>query len=374
MNANNTKTVVVGLSGGVDSSVAAFLLKQQGYRVIGVFMKNWEEEDDNGSCLASKDYADVVKVCQAIDIPYYSVNFAKEYKEDVFSQFLKDYADGFTPNPDILCNQKIKFNLFLKKALNEINADFLATGHYCQNILSNDNTYQLSKATDLNKDQTYFLYTVNQSILSKVLFPLGHLTKPQVRQIALDNNIPTHNKKDSTGICFIGKRDFTPFLQKFLGYKEGIIKTIDGEIIGHHCGYAYYTIGQRKGLGIGGKGDAWFVADKDIKNNIVIVAQGQNHPSLFTDTLIATDLSWVSAPPRSFPFSCHSKVRYRQPDQECVITKIEDNKAYVSFAKPQRAVTQKQSIVFYHKDTCIGGGVIEKTGSSYHDSGKSLNL
>ncbi len=362
------KTVVVGLSGGVDSAVSALLLKKQGYNVIGIFMKNWE---DDGICSSSSDYLDVIETCKILDIPYYSINFVEEYREKVFSHFLEEYKKGLTPNPDILCNREIKFNLFFKKATKEIKADFLATGHYCQNISINGKN-RLVKGKDQNKDQSYFIYTIKAETLKKVLFPIGNLTKKEVREIAKKNNLPIHDKKDSTGICFIGKRTFAPFLEKFLGYKEGPIKTLDGEILGKHIGCPYYTLGQRKGLCIGGKGDAWFVVDKDIKTNTIIVAQGKDHPALFCDSLVATDLSWVNDMPTSFPFSCFSKIRYRQQDQQCTITKIENNKAYVQFTSPQRAATPRQSIVFYKDDICLGGGMIESTGPSFFTQKKNL--
>jgi tRNA-specific 2-thiouridylase len=348
------KTVVVGMSGGVDSSVSALLLKEQGYHVIGMFMKNWEEKDEHGVCRSTQDYADVVKVCEQLDIPYYSVNFVKEYQEQVFSHFIKELQAGHTPNPDILCNREIKFKAFLEKAL-ALGADFLATGHYCQ---LSDST-QLLKGADPNKDQTYFLYTLNTACLQKVLFPIGHLPKTEVRRIAKAHGLATSEKKDSTGICFIGKRDFKEFTSRYLGYKPGHFETLKGEVVGTHDGIAFYTIGQRKGLGIGGPGEAWFVVDKDIARNVVIIEQGEDHPALYRDTLIATDLNWISGyPPSSFPYSCTAKIRYRQPEQPCQIERIENHRAYVRFLAPQRAVTPRQSIVFYDEDVCLGGGMI----------------
>lgn len=348
------KTVVVGMSGGVDSSVSALLLKQQGFRVIGMFMKNWEEKDENGLCRSSQDYADVVKVCEQLDIPYYSVNFVKEYQEHVFSHFLDELKSGYTPNPDILCNREIKFKAFLEKALS-LGADFLATGHYCRIGPS----MELLKGLDPNKDQSYFLYTLRSSILQKVLFPIGHLPKSQVRQLAKEHKLATSEKKDSTGICFIGKRDFKEFTGRYLGYQPGNFETLDGKVVGKHDGIAFYTIGQRKGMGIGGPGDAWFVVGKDIARNAVIIEQGQDHPALYRSELIATDLSWVAeVPPSPLPYLCAAKVRYRQPEQPCIIEKIEDGKAFVRFLAPQRAVTPRQSIVFYQGDLCLGGGMI----------------
>jgi tRNA-uridine 2-sulfurtransferase len=355
------KTVVVGMSGGVDSSVTAFLLKKQGYNTIGFFMKNWEEEE---FCSAAKDYEDVVAVCEKIGIPYYTVNFAKEYRENVFSHFLEDYKQGLTPNPDILCNREIKFKVFLEKA-KKFGADFLATGHFAK-IVIQDGKNTLVRANDKNKDQSYFLYTLNHEILSNVLFPVGHLTKAEIRKIAHENGLITAEKKDSTGICFIGERNFLPFLGKYLGFQEGPIKTLSGETVGKHRGVAFYTLGQRKGLQIGGKGEAWFVVEKDVFQNTLIVAQGENHSALFCQDLVAKDLTWVSKTAPQTPFKCTAKVRYRQEDQLCTIKKIENEKAFVVFDSPQRAVTPGQSIVFYDKELCLGGGVIEKKGLSLY--------
>lgn len=361
MSENSRKTVVIGMSGGVDSSVSALLLKQQGYHVIGMFMKNWEEEDENGVCKASKEFEDVVSVCEQIDIPYYCVNFTTTYWDQVFEQFLTEYKAGYTPNPDILCNREIKFKALLDKAL-ELGADYLATGHYCQT----DNQ-QLLKGNDPGKDQSYFLYTVKAASLEKVLFPVGGLPKKQVRDIARQANLSTSEKKDSTGICFIGKRNFKEFLGSHIGYTQGNFENLEGKVVGQHNGAAFYTIGQRKGMGIGGAGDAWFVVGKDVTRNAVIVAQGTLHPALFCDELTATDLSWVapSGPPK-LPYKCRSKVRYRQPDQACTITRIEGDRIWVTFDVPQRAVTQRQSIVFYDGEICLGGGMIEQPGVSYH--------
>ena len=263
------KTVVVGMSGGVDSSVSALLLKRQGYRVIGMFMKNWEEKDEEGVCHSTRDFDDVVKVCKQLDIPFYSVNFVEEYRNQVFSHFLAELEAGFTPNPDILCNREIKFKAFLEKALH-LGADFLATGHYCRKCEAS-NPPKLLKGADPNKDQSYFLYTITPHSLQKVLFPVGHLLKSEVRQIAKEFGLATAEKKDSTGICFIGKRDFKDFTSRYLGYKPGKFENLKGDVIGQHDGIAFYTIGQRKGLRIGGPGDAWFVVGKDIERNVVIV-------------------------------------------------------------------------------------------------------
>ncbi len=365
------KTVVLGMSGGVDSSLAAVLLKQQGMNVIGMFMKNWEEKDGDGICRSAKEYEDVIRVCEGLDIPYYSVNFIKEYQESVFQHFLKEFELGFTPNPDILCNREIKFKVLLNKAL-EIGGDFLATGHYCQTDMEGGN-YRLLKGKDPDKDQSYFLYTIGQRALSKVLFPIGAMMKSNVRQLAREVNLATSEKKDSTGICFIGKRDFKEFLSKYIVFKSGNFETLAGKVIGKHDGVAYYTPGQRKGLTIGGEGEAWFVVGKDVKQNIVFIEQGARHPALFCDELTATDSSFVAG---SFdfplPFRCRAKVRYRQPDQQCTITSIKDGRLHVTFDIPQRAVTERQSIVFYAGDVCLGGAMIEAAGPSYYEMRRVL--
>lgn len=350
------KTVVVGMSGGVDSSVAALLLKQQGYTVIGLFMKNWEEKDEKGICLSASDFEDVQKVCAQLDIPCYTVNFVKEYQDLVFSHFLTELKKGYTPNPDILCNREIKFKVFLDKAI-ALGADYLATGHYCS--IEKDQSYYLQKGQDPHKDQSYFLYTLSQKVLEKVLFPIGHLTKQEVRSIALSHNLFTAQKKESMGICFIGKRNFKNFLLPYIGYQKGAFENTKGQILGYHDGLAYYTIGQRKGLRIGGAGDAWFVISKDLKRNVIIVAQGLDHPSLYQSELIASDLSWVAGSPPQTPYPCSAKIRYRQEDQSCVMEKISETQAFVRFLQPQRAVTPRQSIVFYKGNRCLGGGMIE---------------
>ena len=322
MSQNSDKTVVVGLSGGVDSSVSALLLKQQGYRVIGLFMKNWEEKMPGGTCTAQEDYEDVQRVCQTLEIPYYSVNFVQEYWDHVFKHFLEELKLGYTPNPDILCNREIKFQLFFAKAM-QLGADYLATGHYAQ--VSKDPLPSLLKGLDPNKDQTYFLYTLKQKTLSRVLFPIGHLEKKEVRKLAKDHGLSTAEKKDSTGICFIGKRNFKEFIAQYIPYQTGLFQDLNGKTLGEHSGMAYYTIGQRKGLGIGGPGDAWFVVDKNPEENIVYLAQGENHPSLFAKALTAKDLSWIEEP-KSFPFRCKAKIRYRQQEQPCA---VEDRKRHV---------------------------------------------
>lgn len=349
------KKVIVGLSGGVDSAVSAYLLKQEGYEVTALFMKNWEEDE---ACPAAIDFEDVASICRVIGIPYYSVNFAKEYKEQVFSDFLKESLVGRTPNPDILCNREIKFKLFFDKA-KEIGADYLATGHYCQLERVGDET-RLIKGNDPNKDQTYFLYAVQGEVLKEVLFPIGHLPKPMVRKIAKEAKIPVAEKKDSTGICFIGKRDFRTFLSTHLKAIPGLFMTSEGKVIGEHIGLPYYTIGQRRGLAIGGAGEAWFVVGKDTQRNIIFVEQGENHPALFSQTLIAHLPSWIGGSfEEKLPYFCHSKIRYRQQDQPCEIIRLDGNRLEVKFLKPQRAVTPGQSVVFYQGNRCLGGAIIE---------------
>lgn len=352
-----TKTVVVGMSGGVDSSVSALLLKEAGYHVIGLFMKNWEESDEGGSCTAATDFSDVQKVCDQIDIPYYTVNFVKEYREKVFSQFISDLKKGLTPNPDVLCNREIKFNVFFDKAM-KLGANFLATGHYCQNPIR-EGQYTLMKGVDLSKDQTYFVYTLNASILEKVLFPVGGLEKKEVRRIAKNVGLATSEKKDSTGICFIGERHFPSFVSQYITPQEGNFETLEGKIVGKHQGAVFYTLGQRKGMGIGGAGEPWYVVDKDMNRNVVYVVQGEDHPALYRNSLVASELSWVSGQAPFIDRPYKAKVRYRQEDQPCVIEKIEQDKLFVRFLSPQRAVTPGQSIVLYDEDVCLGGGVIQ---------------
>ena len=340
------------MSGGVDSCVTALLLKEQGFRVIGLFMKNWEEE---GPCPAQVDYEDVVSVCNQLDIPHYSVNFAQQYWNEVFSKCLKGYATGYTPNPDILCNREIKFKIFLKKAL-ELGGDYLATGHYCQKFKHQDQ-WILGRGVDSDKDQSYFLYTIKEDILQKVLFPLGSMLKGEVRAHARRRGLITAEKKDSTGICFIGKRDFKTFLQQYIPPNPGYFETQDGQVVGQHDGIAFYTIGQRKGLGLGGAGEAWYVLGKDIERNVVIVERGDSHAALFSRSVRAAEISWVATPP-TFPFSCTAKIRYRSPDVACTI--IEENEGYlnVQFEEPQKAATPGQSIVFYQDHLCLGGALI----------------
>ncbi len=353
------KTVVIGMSGGVDSSVSALLLKEQGYNVIGLFMKNWEEDDENGSCTAETDYNDVRRVCNLLDIPYYTVNFSKEYMNRVFAYFLDEYKKGRTPNPDVLCNREIKFGPFKEYAL-KLGADYIATGHYA-GILHENETHYLLKAKDQNKDQTYFLNQLSQSQLNNVLFPLANLTKPEVRKIAEENGLATAEKKDSTGICFIGERNFRKFLMEYIPAKEGLIKTYDGRVLGKHYGLMYYTIGQRRGLDVGGqKGDdgRWFVIEKDLKNNILYVAHGEED-KLYSKGLIMNSCNFMPGTPNAKTFECTAKFRYRQSEQK-VLVNIRENDIYVEFEEKQRAITEGQYAVFYNENCCLGGGVIEK--------------
>ncbi|MBQ8761712.1 MAG: tRNA 2-thiouridine(34) synthase MnmA [Clostridia bacterium] len=356
------KTVVVGMSGGVDSSVSALLLKEQGYNVIGLFMKNWEEKDPNGVCTSQQDYDDVCRVCSKIGIPYYSVNFAKEYEERVFKYFLESYKKGRTPNPDVLCNREIKFGPFLEKAL-MLGADYVATGHYAK-VYENNGLFYLQKALDKNKDQTYFLNQLSQHQLCRTIFPIGNLPKPQVREIAKQNDLITADKKDSTGICFIGERNFRQFLQNYLPTKEGDIKTLEGTVIGKHQGLMFYTLGQRKGLGIGGvhdgTGEAWFVVKKDLETNTLYVTQGEEDP-LFSNSLIATGYNWIPEIPKSKEFECFAKFRYRQEDQKVLVKVKDDTTIDVEFKEPQRAVTPGQFVVLYDEnENCLGGGEIDQ--------------
>lgn len=351
---NNTK-IIVGLSGGVDSAVTALLLKEQGYDVAGCYMQNWVAEKDDPYCSAEADLTDAKKVCDHLQIPFHLVNFSKAYWNTVFQYCLDEFVAGRTPNPDIWCNQFIKFDVFLKHAL-QLGADYLATGHY---VRKDDN--RLLKATDLNKDQSYFLYTLTQEKLAHTLFPLGALTKPEVRTIAKKAGLLNAHKKDSTGICFIGERKFTEFLKDFILTKPGIMKTLEGNVIGKHDGLMFYTLGQRKGLHIGGvknsNESAWYVVAKNISANELIVAQGHDHPLLFSSELICEKLQWVSGEaPKAL--KCNAKTRYRQNDQACTITLLENNSAHVIFDQLQRAITPGQSVVFYEDDICLGGGII----------------
>ncbi|WP_346199857.1 tRNA 2-thiouridine(34) synthase MnmA [Caldifermentibacillus hisashii] len=350
--------VVVGMSGGVDSSVAAYLLKQQGYDVIGVFMKNWDDTDEFGVCTATEDYEDVIRVCNQIGIPYYAVNFEKEYWDKVFTYFLDEYKAGRTPNPDVMCNKEIKFKAFLEHAL-KLGADYLATGHYAQ-VKIIDGEYKMLRGKDVNKDQTYFLNQLSQEQISKVMFPIGHMDKKQVREIAKEAGLATATKKDSTGICFIGERNFKEFLSKYLPAQPGRMETLTGEIKGFHEGLMYYTIGQRHGLGIGGSGDPWFVVGKDLERNVLLVGQGYDNDALYSDAIIATNVSWVSDKEKPAQFSCTAKFRYRQPDHGVTVTLLGNNTARVEFDEPIRAVTPGQAVVFYNGEECLGGGTIDQ--------------
>lgn len=361
---NNSDTrIIVGMSGGVDSSVAALLLKEQGYEIHGLFMKNWEDDDTDSYCSASDDRHDAKLVCEELEIPLHNANFAKEYKENVFTYFLREYEAGRTPNPDILCNREIKFKSFLNYA-ERLGAKYIATGHYVRRRDNQDGTFSLLKGLDDNKDQSYFLHAINQYQLSKSLFPVGELDKPEVRQIAEDNGFDNFDKKDSTGICFIGERDFKDFLNKYLPTKPGEIKTPEGKVIGVHDGLSFYTLGQRKGLKIGGQSNAleepWYVVAKDLKTNTLIVGQGHDHPLMLSIGLEADSLHWISGHEPGKEFECYAKTRYRQPDQRCNVVIMDNGTCQVKFERKQRAVTPGQSVVFYQGDECLGGGVIDR--------------
>jgi tRNA-specific 2-thiouridylase len=349
--------VVVGLSGGVDSAVAALLLKQQGYDVTGLFMKNWEEDDTETRCSAEEDLKAARAVCAQLGIELRTVNFSTEYWDRVFHYFLEEHKRGRTPNPDVLCNKEIKFKAFLDHAL-ALGAELIATGHYAR-VEKRDGRYRLLKARDAQKDQTYFLYALGQAPLSRALFPVGHLTKPEVRELARTAGLPNYDRKDSTGICFIGERDFKSFLARYLPAQPGDIRALTGERLGRHDGLMYYTLGQRHGLGIGGAGAAWYVARKDMATNTLYVVQGEHHPALFSGGLAADDLHWVTGSPSALPLHCAAKSRYRQPDQGCLLNATANGVA-VHFDQPQRAITPGQAVVFYDGDECLGGGTIRE--------------
>lgn len=348
--------VIVGLSGGVDSAVSALLLLRQGYDVHGLFMKNWEEDDAEHYCAAAEDLKIVRQVCQLLDIPLHAISFATEYWDRVFTYFLAEYSAGRTPNPDVLCNKEIKFKAFLDHAL-RLGANRIATGHYAR-IVPTDRGLALLKGEDVNKDQSYFLYTLGQEQLKRALFPVGDHQKSNVRALAMEAGLPNHARKDSTGICFIGERKFKDFLARYLPLQPGEMLTPEGEIKGRHDGLMFHTIGQRQGLGIGGPGEAWYVVGKDVASNTLYVAQGETHQALFRTQLDAGDLHWVSGRAPETPVNCQAKTRYRQEDQPCVITAITDSVAHVQFAQQQRAITPGQSVVFYDGQECLGGGVI----------------
>jgi tRNA-specific 2-thiouridylase len=363
--------IIVGMSGGVDSSVAALLLIEQGFAVEGLFMKNWEEDDDEDYCAATEDLKDASDVSEVLGIKLHTINFSGEYWDRVFQHFLDEYSAGRTPNPDVLCNKEIKFRAFLEHA-QTLGAEKIATGHYAR-IRVADNKAQLLRGLDNNKDQSYFLHALNQHQLSHALFPIGEYDKPHIRELAKDNNLVTHDKKDSTGICFIGERRFSTFLEKYLPAKPGDIVSVDGtatdntrnKVIGTHNGLMYYTLGQRKGLGIGGLKDSdeepWYVVEKDLINNVLKVAQGHNHPAMFHNTLICSQLNWIAGtePEQVETLSFTAKIRYRQSDQNCTLEKLNNGQFKVSFHDAQRAITPGQSVVFYQDDICLGGGVIE---------------
>lgn len=358
---DNSKTrVVVGMSGGVDSSVTALLLKQQGYDVVGVFMKNWDDTDENGVCTATQDYEDVAKVAAKIGIPYYSVNFEKEYWDRVFEYFLAEYKSGRTPNPDIMCNKEVKFKAFLDYAM-DLDADYIAMGHYAQVTTDQDGVVHMLRGADNNKDQTYFLSALSQDQLKKSMFPIGHLQKPEVRRLAEEAGLATAKKKDSTGICFIGERNFKQFLSQYLPAQPGQMMTHDGQLKGEHAGLMYYTIGQRSGLGIGGDGqsnDPWFVVGKDLTKNILYVGQGYENEYLYADRLDAAQMTWITPIDHGQAFHVTAKFRYRQADVGVTVKMTSETSAQVIFDEPVRAITPGQAVVFYDGEECLGGGTI----------------
>jgi tRNA-specific 2-thiouridylase len=361
--------VIVGMSGGVDSSVSAFLLQEQGYQVEGLFMKNWEEDDTDEYCAAAQDLTDAQAICDKLDIKLHTINFATEYWDNVFEYFLAEYKAGRTPNPDIMCNKEIKFKAFLEFACEDLGADYIATGHYVQRQFVHGH-WTMVRGLDNNKDQSYFLYTLNEQQLSRTLFPVGHIEKPQVRAIAEKAGLVTHNKKDSTGICFIGERKFKDFLGQYLPAQPGIIESAEGVAVGQHDGLMYHTLGQRKGLRIGGLANSgeepWYVVEKDLLRNVLIVGQGHNHPRLFSKGLIANQLHWVDRKELTAPIKCTVKTRYRQDDVTCTVSPLdkksndeEETLEYqIDFTEAQSSVTPGQSVVFYQDDICLGGGII----------------
>lgn len=358
--------ITVAMSGGVDSSVAALLLKQQGHDVSGLFMKNWENEDPNSPCSAEIDLHDAINVAEKLGIAIDGENFAAEYRQHVFQHFIDAHRAGRTPNPDILCNKEIKFRVFLNHALDR-GADKVATGHYAR-VDFQDGHYRLRKGRDANKDQSYFLYTLGQRELGRTLFPVGELEKREVRRLAAAAAFDNAAKKDSTGICFIGERNFRPFLKQFIAPQTGPIMSVDGKTIGEHEGLMFYTLGQRQGLGIGGiaetSGEPWYVVDKLLDSNVLVVAQGDHHPRLFHRHLSVEELHWVSGEAPPLPCRCTAKIRYRQSDQPCQLLAGSNGQLEVTFAEPQRAVTPGQAIVFYQDDICLGGGTIASKWNS----------
>lgn len=356
------KHIVVGMSGGVDSSVTALLLLEQGHQVTGLFMKNWEEDDGTEYCTAMQDLADAQQVCDKLGIELKTVNFAAEYWDEVFEVFLSEFKAGRTPNPDILCNKYVKFKAFLDYATQDLGADYIATGHYAR-VSENAGEYFLLKGLDPDKEQSYFLYSLKKRELAQTLFPIGHLHKKEIRQLAQQAGFDNCRKKDSTGICFIGERKFKEFLQRYLPAQLGEMRSPEGQLIGKHQGLMYYTLGQRQGLGIGGVKDApdepWYVLDKDLENNILFVGQGHDHPLMLHNTLEAGNLDWCNNKPLTQAIECAAKTRYRQTDQSCRLEPLGEDRCKVFFDEPQRAITPGQSVVFYQGETCLGGGVIE---------------
>jgi len=344
--------VVVGMSGGVDSSVAALLLKRQGHDVVGLFMKNWEDDDDDEYCSTRQDLIDAAAAADVIGVDLEAANFAAEYKDRVFAEFLREYSAGRTPNPDVLCNAEIKFRAFLDHAM-RLGAEKIATGHYART----DGT-RLLKGIDSQKDQSYFLHRLSQAQLSRVLFPIGDMTKPEVRRLALEAGLPNHAKKDSTGICFIGERPFREFLNRYLPKAPGRIVDEKGKTVGEHIGLAFYTIGQRKGIGLGGPGEPWYVAEKRVRQNELVVVRGHDHPLLLKKTLAADEASWIAGRAPAAPSAHSAKTRYRQADSPCTLTRAIDSEIKVDFPAPQWAVTPGQSVVLYDGEVCLGGGII----------------
>ncbi|MEP6938701.1 MAG: tRNA 2-thiouridine(34) synthase MnmA [Rudaea sp.] len=366
MNAVRQPAVMVGMSGGVDSSVAALLLAREDKAVAGLFMQNWEEDERFGECQADRDRTDALRVCAKLGIAFHARNFAAEYWDQVFAHFLDEYRAGRTPNPDVLCNREIKFRTFLEHA-RALGAERIATGHYARIDLV-DGRHRLLRGRDANKDQSYFLYTLGQEQLAATLFPVGELPKSEVRSLAREAGLPTHDKKDSTGICFIGERDFREFLGRYIPARAGETHTPDGTRVGAHDGVMYYTLGQREGLGIGGRRGAptaaWYVVGKDVIHNILYVAQGGENDWLQSRRLVASELSWTHASLAEAEFACTAKTRYRQTDQTCRV-RMSDQGCEVTFDSPQRAVTPGQSVVFYRDDECLGGGVIDATDAPF---------
>lgn len=352
------KRVVVGMSGGVDSAVSAALLKEQDFDVVGLYMSNWKETDPNGCCTGEQDWTDVRYVCDKIGIPYYSVDFSKQYMDNVFKLFVEEYKKGRTPNPDVLCNREVKFGPFADFA-RELGADYIATGHYCR-VRHDGDMHYLLRAKDDNKDQTYFLNQVSSHQLRDVIFPLGDLTKPEVRELALKFDIPVAKKKDSTGICFIGERNFRQFLSQYIPMKDGDIVTQDGKVVGRHHGVYFYTLGQRRGLGIGGSadgnGERWFVLGKDVANNRLIVSQGEDD-ILFKDGLVTEGFNFITPAPAK-EFDCEVRIKHRQPLQRAHLSVLDNGDTRIVFNEKQRAIAEGQYAVVYYGDICLGGGVI----------------